>query len=176
MAFSLFCGPKQAGAHSPHDTIDALALSPAYATDHTAFIAIADHLRKSTDGGYSWKELINGMDHKHLLGSLAVSPSFEIDKTIWVSSRGDGIYRSQDGGDTWAGYVRANHIADQGAVTWYLSPLSYFGFPVQIPCLWADKIFDFLSLLAGIPVQPNRQNSYEDKGIRGCNPTFSSTP
>jgi len=54
-------------------------------------------------------------------------------------------------------------------------PLSYFGFPVQIPCLWADKRFDFLSLLAGIPVQPNPQNSYEDKGIRGCNPASSST-
>ncbi len=90
-----------ASAHSPHDVIDAIELSPTFEKDNTLFIIISDHLRKSTNGGFSWKELVNGLDHKHLLSSLAISPSFETDKTIFVSSEGDGIYRSTNGGSLW---------------------------------------------------------------------------
>ena len=54
-------------AHTPHDVIDALELSPTFSKDKTLFIAISDHLFKSTDGGFSWTELVNGLDHKHLL-------------------------------------------------------------------------------------------------------------
>ncbi len=88
-------------AHSPHDVIDSLELSPNYEKDQTIFIIISDHLRKSTDGGYSWKELVNGLDNKHLLSSIAISPSFKNDKTLFVSSFGDGVYRTRDGGKTW---------------------------------------------------------------------------
>ena len=88
-------------SHSPHDVIDSLELSPNYEHDKTIFIIISDHLRKSTNGGYSWKELVNGLDHKHLLSSIAISPSYESDQTVIVSSDGDGIYRSTNGGKSW---------------------------------------------------------------------------
>lgn len=88
-------------AHSPHDLIDALELSPDFAEDQTLFIGLSDHLKKSTDGGYSWKNLVNRLDNRHHLSSIAISPSFKSDKTLFVSSNGDGIYRSQNGGNFW---------------------------------------------------------------------------
>jgi len=90
-------------AHSPHDVIDAVELSPTFEKDNTLFIIISDHLRKSTNGGISWKELVNGLDHKNLLSSISISSAFEKDHTLFVSSDGDGIYRSINGGNSWAG-------------------------------------------------------------------------
>lgn len=88
-------------AHTPHDPIDALALSPNYNHDKTVFIAISDQLFKSTDGGYSWKELINGLDNKGLLSAIAVSPWYADDGLVFVLSKRDGIYRSENKGSQW---------------------------------------------------------------------------
>ena len=90
-------------AHSPHDVIDAIGLSPIFEKDNTLFIIISDHLRKSTNGGVGWKELVNGLDHKNLLSSISISYAFETDQTLLVSSDGDGIYRSKNGGASWVG-------------------------------------------------------------------------
>jgi photosystem II stability/assembly factor-like uncharacterized protein len=94
-------GGEAARAHSPHDVIDAIALSPAFDRDQTLFVAITDHLRRSTDGGYSWKELTNGLDHKHPLKDVKISPAFEADGTVLVCADGDGAYRSRDRGASW---------------------------------------------------------------------------
>jgi photosystem II stability/assembly factor-like uncharacterized protein len=112
-------------AHSPHDVIDNLELSPSYEKDQTIFIIISDHLRKSTNGGYSWKELVNGLDHKHLLSSIAISPSFKSDQTVFVSSDGDGIYRSDDGGKTWEKVNRGLNSQNIGHV--FISSTHYDG-------------------------------------------------
>lgn len=88
-------------AHSPHDPIDALELSPNYGQDQTLFIVISDHVFRSTDGGFSWKELVNGLDHTRILTAIAIAPSYQSEKTLFLSSDRDGIYRSQDGGDSW---------------------------------------------------------------------------
>lgn len=98
---SLFFDVRDLCAHSPHDPIDALVISPTYAQDKTLFIAISDQMLKSTDGGFGWKALVNGLDNKHLLSSIGIAPSYHADKTLFVSSAGDGVYRSQDGGDSW---------------------------------------------------------------------------
>jgi photosystem II stability/assembly factor-like uncharacterized protein len=99
---SLFFNVKDLCAHSPHDPIDALAVSPAYSQDQTLFIAISDQLLRSMDGGFSWKGLTQGLDNKRLLSAITIAPSYRSDRTLFVSSDGDGIYRSQDGGDSWA--------------------------------------------------------------------------
>lgn len=88
-------------AHTPHDVIDVLELSPTYEKDKTLFVVMSNHLRKSTNGGFSWKELVNGLDNEHRFSSIAISPSFYADKTLFVSSYGDGIYRSKDAGVSW---------------------------------------------------------------------------
>ena len=94
--------PSAGCAHSPHDVIDAVALSPQYQQDNTLYIAISDHLYISTDGGYGWKELIHGLDNKHLLSEIAISPFFQADQTLYLATYGDGVYRSLDAGTSWA--------------------------------------------------------------------------
>jgi photosystem II stability/assembly factor-like uncharacterized protein len=133
VAASLIVDVRDLCAHSPHDPIDALAISPTYDQDQTLYVIISDYILRSTDGGFSWKALANGLDNKHTLSSIFVAPSPvkgseaapssvkgseaapspvkgseaapsnqpDQDKTLFVSSDGDGIYRSQDGGDSW---------------------------------------------------------------------------
>jgi photosystem II stability/assembly factor-like uncharacterized protein len=97
----LFFDVRDLCAQTPHDPIDVLEISPTYDQDETLFIAISDHLLKSTDGGFIWKELVRGLDNKHPFSSVAIAPSYHFDGTLFVSSDRDGIYRSQDRGDSW---------------------------------------------------------------------------
>lgn len=88
-------------AHSPHDVVDWLDISPTYDKDKTLFIIILSTLLKSTDGGFSWKQIVKGLDNKFNLSSVAISPYFNVDKTVFATTNGDGIYKSQDGGSSW---------------------------------------------------------------------------
>ena len=93
--------PRSLSAHSPHDVISSLALSPAYHRDQTLFIVVWNQLRKSINGGQNWKHLVNGLDHAGRVHAIALSPAFHIDQTVFVSTGGDGIYKSMDGGISW---------------------------------------------------------------------------
>ncbi len=89
-------------AHDPHDIVDSLAISPAYDKDKTGFLIMQEGIiLKTSDGGFSWKKLVNGIDTKYRLHSITVSPNFDIDKTLFLSTKGDGIFKSQDGGSSW---------------------------------------------------------------------------
>ncbi len=52
-------------AHSPHDVVESVAVSPDYENDHTVFIYVFDELKKSTDGGHSWKNLETTPDDEY---------------------------------------------------------------------------------------------------------------
>jgi photosystem II stability/assembly factor-like uncharacterized protein len=91
-------------AHTPHDDIEAVEISPTYDQDKTLFIIVRGNLLKSIDGGQSWQRLVKGLDNKYSLSSLEISPQTK--KTIYLSSLGDGIYKSQDEGISW---VKINH-------------------------------------------------------------------
>ena len=101
IAFVWFLDIRDLCAHNPHDPIDALALSPIFSQDETMFVIISDQLFRSTDGGSSWQKQVDGLDHRGLLSSVALSPAYDSDKTIFLSSDADGVYRSQDGGTSW---------------------------------------------------------------------------
>jgi len=103
MLFSLsliMYGPYSYG-HHPHDTIDALAVSPFYSVDKTVYTSTSYHLFRSTDGGYSWRELTNGLDNSHPVSSIVFAPSRKNAATLFVSTLGNGIYRSTNGGTSW---------------------------------------------------------------------------
>ena len=99
--FYLFFNAAVVYAHSPHDVIDAVALSPVYHKDQTVFIAMEERLRRTTDGGASWKDIVNGLDNKFPFTAIAISPNFQIDKTLLAATSGNGIYRSRDSGASW---------------------------------------------------------------------------
>ena len=105
------------------DRVQAVAFSPDFANDETAFAAagmIAQHgyagggIYRSTDGGENWDEVLSNL----AASTLAVSPDFANDQTVWTAvanySSSLGIYRSQDGGTTWnplAPSINAQSIA-----------------------------------------------------------------
>jgi photosystem II stability/assembly factor-like uncharacterized protein len=110
--FGVFCftlftilsvlGIRTVLAHSPHDVIEALEISPNFHKDKTLFVAVPRNgLLRSVDGGYSWKVLSRGLDNLSSFSFIAVSPSYREDRTVYVSTEGDGIYRSLDGGTSW---------------------------------------------------------------------------
>jgi photosystem II stability/assembly factor-like uncharacterized protein len=88
-------------AHSPQHVIDSLEISPSFSHDQTLFIIVQNYFLRSTDGGYEWKELVNGLDNKYIFSSVAISPFYRRDGLVYVSSDGSGIYRSRDGGGSW---------------------------------------------------------------------------
>jgi len=98
---ALLCGAGLAHAHHPHDVIDALAISPRYSEDSTLFIANAEHLMRSTNGGYSWKELVNGLDNVNAISDIVIIGKQGQPLEVYLSTLGDGVYRSTDGGDSW---------------------------------------------------------------------------
>jgi hypothetical protein len=112
-------GPLPAG-----EAITLILPSPNYADDRTIFIgtdagdfapAWVSSLYRSTDGGRTWSPLRGGLPQAGggvLVLALAISPDFSRDHTLFAGgarvrvsyyggSRGEGIYRSLDGGDTW---------------------------------------------------------------------------
>ena len=96
-------------AHTPHDGVQALGVSPEFATDKTLFLAVAGPLTswrfqdilRSTNGGTTWTNIPNGMDHPFKFTAIRVSPSFGNDNTVFAATRGGGIYQSLDRGDSW---------------------------------------------------------------------------
>lgn len=87
-------------AHRPHDDIYQVELSPTYDRDKTLFVIVRGMLFKSTDGGQRWKRIWKGLDNIGNLSSLAISSQNK--KNLFVSTLGDGIYKSQDEGNSWS--------------------------------------------------------------------------
>ncbi|MGV6806945.1 MAG: WD40/YVTN/BNR-like repeat-containing protein [bacterium] len=102
-----------ANAHHPHDMVDALALSTNYANDKTLYVANTGYLLKSTDGGYSWKELANGLTHNSPVSDILIipAPGSDGDYTAFVATNGDGIYRSVDNGESWSSIKTTDSVS-----------------------------------------------------------------
>src|SRR5688572_25776731 len=94
---------------------DALAASPEFRQDRTLFVAGRTGIFRSSDGGATWRHALEGE-----VLSVAVSPAFEQDGTLFIGTGQDGVIRSDDGGVTWHG---ANSgLLDLSALTVALSP------------------------------------------------------
>jgi photosystem II stability/assembly factor-like uncharacterized protein len=87
-------------AHTPHDDITDLAISPDYAQDQTAFVISRSKLMRSTDGGTTWREIVRGLgDENQQLARVAIAPSNP--NVMYLTTRGDGMLKSEDGGTSW---------------------------------------------------------------------------
>lgn len=100
LSSTLFVSNENAAfAHAPHDEITNLAISPTYNQDQTLFSIVRNNLLRSTNGGSSWKRIVKGLDNRRNLSSLAISTNSN--QFLFLSSNGDGIYKSQDRGSSW---------------------------------------------------------------------------
>jgi photosystem II stability/assembly factor-like uncharacterized protein/DNA-binding beta-propeller fold protein YncE len=79
--------------------VDSLSLSPTFATDRTAFLAMRWKRPLRTSGGSEWEEV--GPPGKWTLSSLQASPTFDQDGLLFLSLEGGELWRSEDGGDSW---------------------------------------------------------------------------
>ena len=92
-------------AHSPHDVVIDVELSPDFESDRTAYalldgyLPIWGNLFKSQDGGATWTRIERGLDNQHEISAVAVSPQDK--KTLYLSTLGDGVYRSRNEGESW---------------------------------------------------------------------------
>lgn len=86
-------------------------ISPDYVNDNTFFGYLYDvSMYKSTDGGFSWNQINNGLTNL-MLWSLAISPNYKIDRTLfagaYIEYTGannpplEPLFVTRDGGNTW---------------------------------------------------------------------------
>jgi len=92
--------PPTALAHSPHDIIQDIKLSPNYTHDKTIFTVVRQSLFISVDEGKKWLRLSKGLC-PHGLTDLAISPAFDVDQTLFVSCSKGKIFRSKNKGQSW---------------------------------------------------------------------------
>lgn len=97
------------GANMADKVVDCIALSPAFASDHTVYVAThSGRLYKSTDGGASFVYLAGTGLPRYAVKELRISPDFVHDKTLYLctdygtsSTKEAGVYKTTDGGKTW---------------------------------------------------------------------------
>jgi len=97
-----------ANAHYPHDVHEFITLSPFFSTDGTVFVSqkqgasIRPHVALvSRNKGITWRYNPAGMDNTSKFTSATVSPLYDTDNTVYMTSEGDGVYRSTDQGNSW---------------------------------------------------------------------------
>ena len=90
--------------------IDEIAVSPAFAQDHTLLMALGLYhynggIIKSTDAGLTWTQADAGIDRSGLgIHSLRFSPQYASDRTLFavdLSAAVPTVYKSTDAGTTW---------------------------------------------------------------------------
>ncbi|MEO1402532.1 MAG: glycosyl hydrolase, partial [Cyanobacteria bacterium J06635_1] len=117
-ALLLVWQPQPAWAHRPHDVVTQIKLSPAYDQDQTAYTLTRSNLFKSIDGGAHWQRLVQGLDNLHPISTIAIDA--QRGQTLAAATRGNGVYRSDNGGQSWAQVNQGLGPLDIGVV--YISP------------------------------------------------------
>jgi photosystem II stability/assembly factor-like uncharacterized protein len=81
----------------------AVALSPAFASDHSVFAGVAGGILRSFDGGQNW-QVAELPTPPPVVSTLAVSPNYAQDGTLFAGTLQDGVFRSADRGQSWAAW------------------------------------------------------------------------
>ncbi len=101
VAAGLVLASSPAGAHSPHDHIELFALSPNFENDGAMLIVVRQHLFRSTDGGRSWKRIVNGLDVRSDYLSLGATRTRSGAVMFYAGTEKDGLFQSADLGTSW---------------------------------------------------------------------------
>lgn len=80
-----------------------VAVSPAFHHDRLVLAGAPGGLFHSSDEGANWKALVFP-NPPPTVSSLAFSPNFETDETVFAGTMEDGVFVSRDGGKSWAAW------------------------------------------------------------------------
>jgi DNA-binding beta-propeller fold protein YncE/photosystem II stability/assembly factor-like uncharacterized protein len=101
----------------PNAPVGALAhdllVSPALATDRTAFVSVSGQDLLRTTGGGPWQEIGPPVDWTS--AALQISPAFDQDGLVFVRLDDHWLWRSLDGGETWSN--RTGPWGEQAPIT-----------------------------------------------------------
>ncbi|MGH3479929.1 MAG: WD40/YVTN/BNR-like repeat-containing protein, partial [Nocardioidaceae bacterium] len=114
--------------------ISMLAISSDYSSDGTVFAGTESGVFVTRDEGATWTELVAApLSTSTNVEAIAVSPTYGADHTVLVSVLGTGLYRSTDGGTTFAA-VGTSLIQNNHMITDYENPVST---PIQFSPTYA---------------------------------------
>jgi LPXTG-motif cell wall-anchored protein len=83
------------------DLMNAVAISPNYSVDQMMFAGNTyDGIYRTTDGGQTWPNSNSGLTVPYIW-SMALSPVYSSDKTIFAATEG-GLWQTGDGGQNWS--------------------------------------------------------------------------
>ncbi|MDH7485255.1 MAG: C25 family cysteine peptidase, partial [Anaerolineae bacterium] len=98
--------------------IQALAVSPAFASDRTLWAGTnGGGIFKSGDGGATWSAASSGLPNLDVR-ALAVSPNVVADRTLLAGTYGSSVFCSTNGGSSWSAVNIASKFYDKGYVNW----------------------------------------------------------
>jgi photosystem II stability/assembly factor-like uncharacterized protein len=92
-----------AAAHSPHDNVRTVAVSPAFASDRTVFcsmIHLNTYVLRSTNGGLTWRPSQIGLPNESI-AAIVMSPQFAQDGVVFAATNAGKVFRSNDSGASW---------------------------------------------------------------------------
>lgn len=103
--------------------VGAVAISPAFAADNTLIALTSAGVYKSTDRGNTWGAINAGLSSTALadLRTLAFSPAYASDRTLFLGTGRAGIWRSTNGGASWAA-INTGHTPQQDVGSIVISP------------------------------------------------------
>ena len=80
-----------------------IAISPYFTHDQTVFVGSnpTNGMYRSVDGGETYESINTGLPANPTVNSLAISPDFALDHSLFVGVNYQGIYRSTDVGNSW---------------------------------------------------------------------------
>lgn len=165
-------GSNAVNAHYPHDIHEFVELSPDFGNDATAFIASkqASSTRPVTalmsrDAGATWEFNAEGMNNLGKLTSAVASPLYDTDNTVLMTSEGQGVYRSVDGGLSWRKFnsgitdprlhYSAAGLDSQGGVTYFVSATAGGMFRLAPGSSTWTRVLDATTVAMAFAVSPD---------------------
>ncbi len=87
-----------AGAHTPHDDIFDVAVSPQFSSDGTIISISRGLFLRSSDRGATWQRVVKGLDNRYQPYAVGFAGG---SSTRVYGVSGDAVFRSDDGGVGW---------------------------------------------------------------------------
>lgn len=122
------------------------AFSPTYDLDQTVFLASFEGVHRSQDNAATWRHL--DVYSQRVLRGLDISPNYANDRTVFSASYGGGVYRSTNGGDSWAG--RSTGLGDM------------FTHPIAVSPAFASDATLFTGVPTFVAKSENRGGSWSN--------------